>query len=273
MYESEKWKWSRSVCPTLRDPTECSLPGSSIHGIFQARVLEWGAIAFSSDQPRQHIKKLFANKGPYSQSYGFSNSHVWMQELDHKEGWPLKNWSFLIVVLEKTPVPWTAKRSNQSALKEINPECSLEGLLLKLKLQYFGHMMPTANSLEKALMLGKIEGRRRRKQKSMRWLYDIIDSKDMSLRKLQEIVKDRQGSLVCCSSCYNSQTQPSDWTTTGLPGLAETATSSIRIRDVWESRKLITASPVLPWVMERVNYLLPIKKSNILRRICLVLMP
>ena len=83
-------------------------------------------------------------------------------------------------------VSWTARRANQSILKEINPECSLEGLLLKLKLQYFGHMMPTANSLEKALMLGKIEGRRRRKQKSMRWLYDIIDSKDMSLRKLQE---------------------------------------------------------------------------------------
>ena len=134
-------------------------------------------------------------------------------------------------MLEKTRVPWTATRSNQSVLKEINPECSLKGLLLKLKLQYFGHMMQTASSLEKALTLEKIKGRRRREQKRMRWLYDIIDSMDMSLSKLQERGKDRQRSLVYCSSCNPSQTRPSDWTTTGLLGLAETLTSSIRIRD------------------------------------------
>ena len=128
-------------------------------------------------------------------------------------------------------VPWAARRSNQSILKEINPEYSMEGLLLKLKLQYFGHLMLRAHSLEKTLILGKIEGRRRREQKRMRWLYDIIDSMDMSLSKLQERGKDRQRSLVCCSSCNPSQTRPSDWTTTGLLGLAETLTSSIRIRD------------------------------------------
>ena len=119
----------------------------------------------SHDQTRQHIKKqrhYFANKGPSSQSYGFSSSHLRMREMDYKESWPPKNRCFWTVVLERfLRVPWTAKRSSQFFLKEISPEYSLEGLMLKLKLQYFGHLMWRADSLEKTLMLGKIEGGRR----------------------------------------------------------------------------------------------------------------
>jgi len=96
-------------------------------------------------------------------------------------------------MLENTfQIPWTARRSNQSILKEINPEYSLEGLMLKLKLQYFGHLMRRANSLERTLMLGKIEGRRKRGRQRMRWLEGITDSIDMSLGKFQEMVKDRE---------------------------------------------------------------------------------
>ena len=115
----------------------------------------------------------------------FSSSHVWMWELNHKEDRGLKNWCFWTVMLEKTlAVPWTARRSNQSILEEINPEYSLEGLMLKLKLQYFG-LSQRADPLEKTLMLGKIEGKRKRGRQRMKWLNGITDSMDMQLSKLR----------------------------------------------------------------------------------------
>ena len=135
-------------------------------------------------------------------------------------------------------VPWNARKSNQSILKEISPGCSLEGLMLKLKLQYFGHLMWRAHSFEKPLMLGKIEGRRRRGWQRMRWLDSITDTTDMGLGGLRELVMDREAWRAAVHRVTKSRTRLSNWTELNLPkchiAIVTICTSALLFPDLGE---------------------------------------
>ena len=159
---ANRWGYSGTAADFIFLGSKITVDGDCSHEI-KRRLLLGRKVMTNLDSILKRRDITLSTKVHLVNAIFFPSGHVWMWRLDYKESWAQKNWCSWTMVLEKTlENPWTARRSNQSILKEINPGCSLEGLMLKLKLQYFGHLMQRTDSFEKTLMLGKIEGRRRR---------------------------------------------------------------------------------------------------------------
>ena len=196
----------------LENPRDGGVWWVTIYGVLQSRTgLKW--LSSSS-----RISKLIQPHWNWLKGYGFSSGHVWMWELDCEE---TDHWKIDAFELwcwgRHWRVPWIASRSRQSILKEISPQCSLEGLILKVKLQFFGHLMQTVDWLEKFLMLGGIEGGSRRGRQRIKWLYGIAYSMDVSLSKLPVLVMDRKAWRAVIHGVAKSQTPLSDWTELNMP--------------------------------------------------------